>query len=175
MKSYGKALTDQEVKELHNAKCNLDSFVRHMEGVITADRLKDIKKAVSVCDKILKPIYKQEDKDQAKLERAVRHLEKDSPATWSTDHYPSDHILPGYKNDKQGTKVRFIVKDAWIQPNGEEYESGVFINPTYKDAFLCFKTSIETTGDRHHVFFEGVKFLEKDEDGVYVFDLVSGS
>lgn len=56
-----------------------------------------------------------------------------------------------------------------------EWKSEVIENPTMADALRAMQRSIEATGDRHHVFFEGLATGAVDDRGIRTFRIITGS
>jgi hypothetical protein len=52
------------------------------------------------------------------------------------------------------------------------YVSRPFVNPTWRQLVLVVDDMIEKTGDKHHVYFEGVS-KAPDHPGYYEFDMAS--
>ena len=53
-----------------------------------------------------------------------------------------------------GKCIIYIKADVFFATNG--YTSSILNNPTYIDIFNLLDSNVETTGDNHHTFFEGV-------------------
>ena len=58
---------------------------------------------------------------------------------------------------------------------GGNYRSDVVENPTWLDLALLADTAIRTTGDTHHQFFENIREVGEDTDGVSVYRFIMGS
>ena len=71
-------------------------------------------------------------------------------------------------------KVQFIQEQNYGE--GERYVSPVVENPTWLQVAVLANEMINTTGDTHHVFLEGIKKLKgKGKDGASLYGFSMGS
>lgn len=159
-------LTEKQVHDLDNAKCELYQVVQSLKDVVKPVHLREINNAIVLIDFLLKPTYKAEAAALRNLHKQVSHLEEGSMARWSVNEGPAEQICEG--------PVRFVRSSGWARSNEITYKSEVINNPTCGDAFQAFKQSIDVTGDTHHVFFEGVERIGAI-DNVTIYSLLSGS
>ena len=71
-------------------------------------------------------------------------------------------------------KVKVVAPATWCNDAGENYESDILESPTYLELAVLANESIKVTGDRHHIFFEGV-LVRREEDGVKIVEMYFGS
>lgn len=90
----------------------------------------------------------------------IKHAIWSGPATAADIH---TKLIPG--------KVKFSYSTGW---SNEHYESKVYENPSYIDAWKEFDKGIEHTEDFHHVFLESFLPLGMEGD-VKLFDFSAGS
>lgn len=160
-------LTNKQFKDLDTAKCELYQVIQSLNGVVKVVHLHHIERMVALLDAAFKPAYKADEARHKAIQKEVARLrlEKTGPARFSVSESPLARICEG--------PVRFVRTSGWAQKE-ITYKSDVAYNPTYEDAFKAFKQSIEFTGDKHHVFFEGVDRLGAT-DNVAIYTLLSGS
>jgi len=58
--------------------------------------------------------------------------------------------------------------------SGYEYKSDVLKTPTWYDVIKLFDMAILITDDRHHVFLEGLRKVEMQDD-IAILDIIAGS
>ena len=68
-------------------------------------------------------------------------------------------------------KVRFSEQRV---EEGNPYDSGAMENPTWLDVAVAANCMIHITGDKHHVFLEGIGVIGED-DGVKIVAFAMGS
>jgi len=159
-------LTDKQVRDLYNAKCDLYQVTEALGTVVRASQLRDITVMVNLIDEILAPVHKAEAAKQRAFHKKFELLEVGGIARWSVDQLPTARVCEG--------PARFVRTSGWAGPDEVTYTSETIDSPTYADAFKAFKESIDFTKDKHHVFFEGVDRLGIVA-GVTIFTLWSGS
>lgn len=93
-------------------------------------------------------------------------------------YYTTEYCM--YSCDEDLDEIAFEGKcfiyetaDEYFKERG--YISPVLINPTFRDIFALCDDIVETTGDYHHHFFEGVSNFRKINDNLYQFDVCLGS
>lgn len=90
----------------------------------------------------------------------------------------TDEPLNNLKQVAVRGKVMFIQEhdgdDFWGK--GETYQSPVVENPTWLDVAVLSNKMIQTVGDHHHIFLEGVSSRgTKTPNGVKVYEFDMGS
>jgi hypothetical protein len=95
-------------------------------------------------------------------------------------YYTSKHCVYSCDEDDDLDEIAFEGKcfiyqkpDGFFSQNG--YISPTLTNPTYRDIFALCDDIVETTGDYHHHFFEGVSNFRKINNNLYQFDVCLGS
>jgi len=151
-------LTAQEFSDIHNAKCEINSIVQSLEGVI-ADRLHErLQKALDLINKGLDNAYKL---DEEAYERKSAHYDAISTehgfkTIWSV-HEVSDLNAPF-----AGAATKLAYRDHWGAS-----EVVVPINGnTWVDLWRAAEAAIKQSGDTHHVFIEA--FIPSNVTGVLV-------
>jgi hypothetical protein len=100
------------------------------------------------------------ERNQRIQDRVKAHIGQNAKVYYSA--YESDRNgLPVDNLDEIAIKGKVIFYRAkgWLKE--KSYRSEVLENPTYLQACKCANDSIITTGDHHHLFFEGVE-IEKE-------------
>jgi hypothetical protein len=64
-------------------------------------------------------------------------------------------------------------KDDFFSEKG--YISKILTNPTYRDLVKIADELIETTGDYHHRFFEGIRIDKEVSSGLFQIEIYLGS
>jgi hypothetical protein len=72
-------------------------------------------------------------------------------------------------------KAILVAKHDDFWGDGSDYESDVVKNPTWLQIAVLANAMIQTTGDFHHQFLEGVHRTKETKDGVAVFEFAMGS
>jgi len=72
-----------------------------------------------------------------------------------------------------GRCIIYIKADDFFATNG--YTSPILNNPTYMDIFNLLDDIVETTGDYHHIFFEGIHYVKQINEHIHQIDIVMGS
>lgn len=158
-----------DLYKLDNVKCELHALINRLEDVVQKDVLKVISNATKAIDRVVGPLVSADEKAEVARREQVNKLgleTKSSPARYSCNVNPQTVIFNGM--------VVFEHTGAWVQPGKQRYKSAPIANPTYADAFRAFQEAIETTGDTHHVFFEGVSVLALMKGRKHV-DICAGS
>lgn len=70
--------------------------------------------------------------------------------------------------------VKFVYKSDWSGVK-DTYESPIYKDPTFIQAWKEFDKAIEFTNDHHHVFLEGFEYICNDFGDVQVFTFSAGS
>lgn len=108
-------------------------------------------------------------------ERAAESLPTGSLVVYSAFELDADG-LPVDNLDKVAVEGRcgFGQKHNPFFGPGKDFTSGEFTSPTWLQLCWVANEMIHVTGDKRHVFLEGVTLL-KEEHGVKYFDLEMGS
>jgi len=72
-----------------------------------------------------------------------------------------------------GKCIIYIKADGFFATNG--YTSSVLDNPTYLDIFNLLDDIVETTGDYHHTFFEGIHYVKQINEHIHQMEIIMGS
>ncbi len=72
-----------------------------------------------------------------------------------------------------GKCIIYIKADGFFATNG--YSSSILNNPTFVDIFNLLDDIVETTGDYHHIFFEGVHYIKQINEHVHQIEIIMGS
>jgi len=140
-------LTAEEFKEIHNAKCELNSVAQSLDGIIHPDLHKKIMKALAGIRKGLDTAYKQ---NEATYQRRDSHYNQVSrlagyTTIWSNhevEDMTKEHDWPGVTN--------LLYKDHW----GQVPVSVPIKGNTWIDLWRAADEAINQSGDRHHVYIE---------------------
>jgi len=151
-------LTAQEFSDIHNAKCEINSIVQSLEGIIAARLHERLQKALDLINKGLDNAYKQ---DEAVYERNSAHYD-----AISTEHgfktIWSVHEVDDLNAPFAGAATHVLYKDHWgpgdvmVPINGN----------TWVDLWRAADEAISKSGDTHHVFIEA--FIPSNVTGVLV-------
>jgi hypothetical protein len=125
-------------------------------------------------EEVAKAHTRQEEKihrlNQRKLEEIADEHDIEY-AVWSHDTLAKDletTFFPGL--------VKFVYNTSWDEARKTPYQSLVYHNPSYLDAWKEFDKAIVYSNDKHHIFLEG--FLKMPQDGtseITVYDFAAGS
>jgi hypothetical protein len=72
-----------------------------------------------------------------------------------------------------GRCIIYIKADGFFAING--YTSSILNNPTYIDIFNLLDDIVETTGNDHNTFFEGVHYVQKINEHIHEINIIMGS
>ena len=72
-----------------------------------------------------------------------------------------------------GKCIIYIRADGFFATNG--YTSPILDNPTYQDIFDMLDEIVETTGDYHHTFFEGIHYVKQINEHIHQINVILGS
>ncbi len=107
--------------------------------------------------------------------RAAEALPEDAEVKYSA--YEEDaNGLPVDNLDKVAVEGRCIFMQEY-DPHfgkGKNFVSGEYLNPTWIQVCWVANEMIQVTGNRHHIFFEGVHVM-REQNGVKLVDLDMGS
>jgi predicted RNA-binding Zn-ribbon protein involved in translation (DUF1610 family) len=84
----------------------------------------------------------------------------------SVDQGPDDVAV-------EGTMVLASYNDEW--GGGDQWHSKPITNPTWGQVLVALDKAIRVTGDRHHVFMEGLENTGRKHRGVTVWEIHTGS
>jgi hypothetical protein len=156
------SFTAEQMSSLHNAKCKLFSVNEQVFKVLSPELLKEYDDVLHMLDKLLEPVYKEEDQldrlaDAAQNKVSRKHKLR---SVWSVDKRTNftERVEPA------PSSIQYI--NHW----GPSKVSIEVTGDTWEDMWIAADRAIGFSGDTHHSFIEDFKHIG---DGVY--ELSTGS
>ena len=131
---------------------------------------------------------KKAEEHQKKWQAAVEPMEKRVDEAVKKNGQKPYVIYSAYKHDEDGIPIDnldeiavegncvFIESGDTFFGDGSRYESDVFYNPTWLDIAVLANEMIIATGDKHHVFFEGINHTGREQGaGINKINFIMGS
>lgn len=157
-------INDEQVRNFHNALCDLNLFKQRMEDTLSKDALNEFYRAYNAFSEAFKPVREEADR---RWEEKYEHYSKvremnNLKSIWSMFEVDNVFDLSGLQAEK------LIYEDHW---GGKQVTVNLpGGNLQFWDLWKAAEEAIINSNDTHHIFIE--KFVKKEDNNLY---LVTGS
>lgn len=139
-------LSVEDIKNVHNAKCELMSVLRSMEGIIHPSLYARFESGIELLNKGLKSVYDQENAAYLAFEEHITDVKNElggMQSVWSLSEVKDLRALHPWPNH------RTLSYSGW----GDHVVVHI-AGPLWKDLWVAGEEAIQKSGDGHHIFIE---------------------